>query len=237
MAPKSLWTPAQWMIAAYCRRSSLSGPTCARTPQVLSLGVPFLLWELPKRGQSLTSKRLWGQNCWFVLEVTFWSLPQGDTSARQRGFEIRVFSLLGELPKVIEPHLPIYQLYCWKLGPNMWSSPTTKSSNTTVVTAFRVGFREGSLTSQFEIYHSWICLQLSSARGVDNGGVVYTCILYCLRCGYILCIVLQCGYYVLCFSCCSFFFSMWFLYVLCCLWRCYHVICIVYGAITMYSLI
>ena len=30
-----------------------------------------------------------------------------DTSARQRGFEIIVFPLLGELPKAIEPHLPV----------------------------------------------------------------------------------------------------------------------------------
>ena len=40
------------------------------------------------------------------------SFPQVGTSARQRGFEIRVFSLLGELPKAIEPHLPVCQLYC-----------------------------------------------------------------------------------------------------------------------------
>ena len=41
------------------------------------------------------------------------SFPQVDTSARQRGFEIRVFPLIGELSKAIEPHLPICQLYCW----------------------------------------------------------------------------------------------------------------------------
>ena len=63
-----------------------------------------------------------------------------DTSARQRGFEIRVFSLLSELPKAIEPHLPVYQLYRWKLGPSMWSSPTTKSLDPIIVTAIRVGF-------------------------------------------------------------------------------------------------
>ena len=68
------------------------------------------------------------------------SFPQVDTSARQRGFEIRVFLLLGEPPKVIEPHLPVYQLYRWKLGPIMWSSPTTKSLDPIVVTALRVGF-------------------------------------------------------------------------------------------------
>ena len=68
------------------------------------------------------------------------SFPQVDTSARQRGFEIRVFPLLGELPKAIEPHLPVCQLYRWQLGPNMWSSPTTKSFDPIVVTAFRVDF-------------------------------------------------------------------------------------------------
>ena len=34
------------------------------------------------------------------------SFPPGDTSARQQGFEIIVFPLLGDLPKAIEPHLP-----------------------------------------------------------------------------------------------------------------------------------
>ena len=55
------------------------------------------------------------------------SFPQVDTSARQRGLEIRVFPLLGELPKAIEPHQPVCQSFRWQLGPNMWSSPTTKS--------------------------------------------------------------------------------------------------------------
>ena len=68
------------------------------------------------------------------------SFPQVDISARQRGFEIRVFPLLGELPKAIEPHLPVCQLYRWQLGPNMWFSPTTKSLDPIVVTAFRVDF-------------------------------------------------------------------------------------------------
>ena len=35
------------------------------------------------------------------------SVCQGDTSARQQGFEIRVFLFLGDLPRAIEPHLPI----------------------------------------------------------------------------------------------------------------------------------
>ena len=68
------------------------------------------------------------------------SLPQVDTSARHRGFEIRVFPLLVALQKDIEPHLPIYQIYRWQLGPNIWSSPTTISLDLIVVTAIRVGF-------------------------------------------------------------------------------------------------
>ena len=32
------------------------------------------------------------------------------------------------------------KLYRWQLGPNMWSSPTTKSFDPIVVTALRVGF-------------------------------------------------------------------------------------------------
>ena len=62
-----------------------------------------------------------------------------DTSARQRGFGIS-FPLLGELPKAIEPHLPVCQLHRWQLGLNMWSSPTTKSLDPIIVTALRVGF-------------------------------------------------------------------------------------------------
>ena len=63
-----------------------------------------------------------------------------DTSARHRGFEIRVFPLLGELPKAIEPHLPVCLLCRCQLGPNIWSSPTTKSLDPIVVTALMVGF-------------------------------------------------------------------------------------------------
>ena len=51
-----------------------------------------------------------------------------------------VFPLLCELPKAIEPHLPVYQLYRWQLGPNKWTSPTTMSLDPIVVTALREGF-------------------------------------------------------------------------------------------------
>ena len=62
---------------------------------------------------------LWAQRMIFPRGYLLKSFPQVDTSAKQRGFEIRVFPLLGELPKAIEPHLPIFQSYRWQLGPNM----------------------------------------------------------------------------------------------------------------------
>ena len=68
------------------------------------------------------------------------AFPQVNTSARHRGFEIRVFPLLGELLKAIESHLPACQIYRRQLGPNIWSSPTTKSLDPIVFTALRVGF-------------------------------------------------------------------------------------------------
>ena len=65
---------------------------------------------------------------------------QPVSSARQRGFEIRAYPLLGVLPKAIEPHLHVCQLYRWQIGPNTWSSPTTKLFDPIVVTDLRVGF-------------------------------------------------------------------------------------------------
>ena len=66
--------------------------------------------------------------------------PEGDTSASQWEFEIRGCALLSELPMAIEPHLPVCQLFRWQLYSNTWSSPTTKSFDSMVVTAVRVDF-------------------------------------------------------------------------------------------------
>ena len=43
----------------------------------------------------------------FSQVYLFRSFPQWDAFARQQGFEIRVFPLLGELPKAILRHLSI----------------------------------------------------------------------------------------------------------------------------------
>ena len=125
-----------------CRIPSLSGPACAWTPHGFYLwGVTFPLAELPERGQifnikpPLRAPLLIFPRC-YLLKL----FPRVDTSARQRGFEIRVFPLLGELPKAIEPHLPVCQLYRWQLGPSIRTSPTTKSLDPIVVTALRVDF-------------------------------------------------------------------------------------------------
>ena len=84
------------------------------------------------------------------------SFPLVDTSARQRGFEIRAFPLLDEQPKAIEPHLPVCQSFAYDQ----------------VVRPHRSYRPSGGLPREKpRTRHMWICLQLSGARGVDNGGV------------------------------------------------------------------
>ena len=122
-------------------RLSLPGPTCAWTPHGLFfVGVPRPWGAAGERSEFNIKPPLGAPLLIFPRGYVLKSFPQVDTSARQRGFEIRVFPLLGELPKAIEPHLPVCQLSRWQLGPNVWSSPTTKSLDPTVVTAVRVGF-------------------------------------------------------------------------------------------------
>ena len=125
-----------------CRRPSLSGPACAWTSH------GFYLWGgtlLPceaagERSEFSIKSPIGAPLLIFPRGYLVKSFPQVDASARQRGFEIRVFPLLGELSRAIEPHLFVCQLYRWQLGPNMWSSPTTMSIDSIVVTALRVGF-------------------------------------------------------------------------------------------------
>ena len=95
--------------------------------------------------------------------------PQRDTSTKQRGFDIRVFLIIGELLKAIEPHLPDWQLYRWHLGPNKWSSPTTKLLDPIVATAPTGGLPSRKPRTR----RRWISLQLSSARGVASGSVTH----------------------------------------------------------------
>ena len=142
MAQKSLRRPTQWMVAMSCRRPSLSGPACAWTPH------GFYLWGVTipscgaagERSEFNIKPPLGAPLLIFPRGYLLKSFPRVDTSARQRGFEIRVFHLLGELPKAIEPHLPVCQLYRRQLDPSMWTSPATKSLDPIVVTALRVGF-------------------------------------------------------------------------------------------------
>ena len=68
------------------------------------------------------------------------SFPEKESSASQRGFEIKVFLLLGEQPKATQPRLPVCQSYRWQLCPTKWLSPTTMSLDAIVATAIPVGF-------------------------------------------------------------------------------------------------
>ena len=104
MAQKSLRRPTQWMVAMSCRRTSLSGLACAWTPH------GFYLWggNLPpcgaagERSEFNIKPPLGAPLLIFSRGYLLMSFPRVDTSARQRGFEIRVFPLLGELPKAMQ---------------------------------------------------------------------------------------------------------------------------------------
>ena len=94
------------------------------------------------------------------------SFPQWDTSARQRGFEIRAFPLprASTVDRASTARLPVI--------------PLTTRSQQVVFTYDQVirphrnyrasgGLPRGDPRSR----HRWICLQLSFANGADNGGV------------------------------------------------------------------
>ena len=156
------------MVAMSCRRPSLSHPPARghHTGFICEGSLPP--WgSAGERSELFIKPRLVAPQLIFPLGYILKSISLVDTSARQRGFEFRVFLLLGELSEAIEPHLPVCQLCRRQLRPNMWSSPTTKSLDPIVATARRVGFPWGKPRTR----HMWICLQLSGARGVGNGGV------------------------------------------------------------------
>ena len=105
------------------------------------------------------------------------SFPQWDTSARQRGFDIKVFPLLGVLPKAIKPHLPACQLYRWQLAPKMWSLSTTMLLDTIVVIALCMGFPCESLgptTNGFACN----CLLPEAWTKEAMGIYMYVCVFY-----------------------------------------------------------
>ena len=113
---------------------------CVDTTQVFSVEGSLPLWGAAgERSEFNIKPPLGAPLLIFPRGYLLKSFPRVDTSARQQSLK-SVFCLLGELPKVIEPHLPVCQLYGWQLGPNMWYSPTAKSLDPIVVTALRVVF-------------------------------------------------------------------------------------------------
>ena len=66
VAHKSLRRTDQWIAAASCRRSSLSGPSSAWTPYGFHMyGVPLSLWELLEIGQILHQTLFRGSTPYF----------------------------------------------------------------------------------------------------------------------------------------------------------------------------
>ena len=86
------------------------------------------------------------------------SFRQRDSSARQQGLDIRLFPLLGELPKTIEPHLSVCKLYRWQLGPSKGNLHKTKSHRS-------YGLSDGLSRGESRTRHRWICKQFSGAGG------------------------------------------------------------------------
>ena len=109
------------------------------TTWVLSVGVYSPMEATMETPEFNIKPPLWDPILIFPRGNLLMSFPHGDTSARKRSLK-SVFLLLCELSKAIELHLLVCQLYRWQLGPNTWSSPTTKSLDPIVVTALRVGF-------------------------------------------------------------------------------------------------
>ena len=90
------------------------------TTQVFSMRGSLPPWGYAgERSEFNIKPPLWAPLLIFPRGYLLKSFPEVDTSARQQGFEIGVFPRLGELPKFIEPHLPVCQLYRWQLGPIM----------------------------------------------------------------------------------------------------------------------
>ena len=120
---------------------SLSGPVCAWTPHGFFLrAFPTPYGSCRREARFCHQTIFRGSTPDFTLTLSPEVYSSGDTSPRQQGFEITVFHLLCEMPKVIEPHLPVCLLCRWQLCSNMWSSPTTKLLGPIVVTVLWVGF-------------------------------------------------------------------------------------------------
>ena len=115
-------------------------------------GFPPPLWSCRREVRVLHQTAIRGSTPDFSSRLSPEVFSTSGYFRKTVGFEIRVFPLLFELPKAIEPHLPVCQLYRWQLGPSMWTSPTTKSLDPIVVTALLVGFpgeSHGPATCEF----------------------------------------------------------------------------------------
>ena len=129
-----------------CRRLGLSGPVCVWTP----LG--FYLSGFPSPYANCRREARVLYLAAFAVSIPDFSSNLSPEVFSTKGyfrktvvFEIRVFYLLGEPPKSIELHLPVCHLCRWQFGPNKWSSPTTKSLDSIVITSLLVGHQLGSL--------------------------------------------------------------------------------------------
>ena len=167
MSQKSLRRPTQWMVAMSCRRPCLSEPACGWTPHGFCLcEVPFPLVELPERGQSLTSNRIYGLHSWFFLEVISWCFLKSGYFRKTAGVWNKSFPS------------PMWAAKGYRATPaSLPDIPLVTRSQQEVFAYDQVvwpnrSYRPSGVLNRVDprTLHTWNCLQLSGARGVDNGG-------------------------------------------------------------------
>ena len=115
----------------------LSEPACAWTPHGFNLyGFPSTMGAVGECPEFYSKQHL-RLHSWYSLEVISWRIFHERILPQDSGGFTSDCLFLGELPKAIESHQPVCQLYHYQLGPTKWSFPMTKSLDPIVDTALR----------------------------------------------------------------------------------------------------
>ena len=168
MAQKSLWWPTQWMVAMSCRRPSLSGSSCAWTQH------GFYLWGYPSLlGSCRREVRVWHQTAFrssthnFSLRLSHEVFCTSGYFHKTAGVWNQSFPSPRWAAKghwATPARLPVIPLATW--------SQHVVFAYDQVVRPHRSYHPSGGLPrGKPWTRHMWICLQLSGASGMDNGGV------------------------------------------------------------------
>ena len=170
MGQERLRWPAQWMVAASCRRPGFYGPACVWTPHGFYLqGFPSLCGSCWREARVLQLTAFRGSTPDFSLRLSPEVFSAKGYFRKTAGFEISFPSprWAAKGYRASPARLPVIPLatlshhvvlaYDQVVWPHRSYSPSG-------------GFPRGKPRTR----HMWICLQLSGGRGMDNGGVRFT---------------------------------------------------------------